>query len=135
MCKTDMPTYVCSVLGNMQRESITINPGRWQDGGGSGYGIVQWDPATKYLNWAAKNGYSEISLIGQIEYLVCSMQPGQGEWFDNGKGCYMPYSDFISSNNSISVLTEVFMWSYERPGVPALEQRILYAEYWGNYFR
>ena len=45
---------VCGMLGNMQAESA-INPGRWQsDRVGNmsgGYGLVQWTPATKYINW------------------------------------------------------------------------------------
>lgn len=41
---------ICAVLGNMQPESYTINPGKRQDYGGPGYGLVQWDPASKYLD-------------------------------------------------------------------------------------
>jgi len=125
---------ICATLGNLHYESATINPGKTQNGGPA-FGIAQWDPASKYTTWASNNGFSKNSLMGQLNYLVYSMQPGQGEWFDNDKGCYMSYSDFISSNAPISVLTEVFMWSYERPSVLALEQRISHAEYWGNYFR
>ena len=50
---------VCGMLGNMQRES-TINPGIWQnlDAGNTslGIGLVQWTPATKYLNWCTEQG-------------------------------------------------------------------------------
>ena len=49
---------IAAMLGNMQVES-TINPGLWQgfdefdyDGG---YGLVQWTPASKYIDWAASD--------------------------------------------------------------------------------
>ena len=124
---------ICAVLGNMQHESYTINPGRWQDGGGPGYGIVQWDPATKYLSWAAENGYADDSLIGQLEFLNISMQPGYGEWLQNPY-CYMTYKQFISSNESVDYLTKVFMHCYERPGDWQTSKRIRYANDWAKYF-
>lgn len=127
---------ICAVLGNMQHESISINPGRYQNGGGPGYGIVQWDPASKYLNWASANGYASDSLKGQLEFLDYSMQPGQGEWFKNSSypDMYLSYSEFICSDSSISYLTQVFTWSYERPSVPHIDERIRYAQYWNSYF-
>jgi len=128
---------IFAVLGNMEHESYDINPGKWQDGGGSGYGIVQWDPASKYLGWAAANGYAADSLTGQLEFLIYSMQPGRGEWFDNPNhpGYYLSSSAFISSTASVEYLTTVFMWSYERPGAPHLDRRINNALGWESYFR
>ena len=45
-----------AVLGNMYAES-TCNPGIWQNLDSSrtdlGFGLVQWTPSTKYINWAA----------------------------------------------------------------------------------
>ncbi len=124
---------ICATLGNMQHESVTINPGRGEDGGGGGYGLVQWTPASKYLDWASQNNYKKDSLPGQVEFLVYSMQPGQGEWLNNSNA-YLSYDQFIHSDASVAYLTEVFMWSYERPGVPHLDRRIECAEYWSNYF-
>ncbi len=126
---------ICAVLGNAQLESITINPGKYQDDG-PGYGIVQWDPAEKYLNSDYAKGYGATSLIGQVEFLNCSMQPGYGEWFEDTKHAeyYLAYDVFITSDLSVSYLTEVFLWSYERPSVTHLDERIAYAQYWDNYF-
>lgn len=125
---------ICAVLGNMEQES-TINPGFYQRDG-SAYGLVQWDPSTKYTNWATKNGYAYDSISGQLKYLVYSMQPGKGEWFKNSKHpeYYLSYSDFVTSNSSIDYLTVVFLHSYERAGVAKLENRIKYANYWSDYF-
>ena len=59
-----------------------------------------------------------------------------GEWFCNSAhpDYYLDYNTFITSNSSVSYLTEVFLWSYERPGVAHLDDRIAYAQYWYNYF-
>lgn len=75
-------------------------------------------------------------MVGQLKYLVQSMHPGQGEWFSNPKvkGYYLSYSNFITSNASVEYLTQVFLWSYERPAVAGTNQRIAYAEYWYRYF-
>lgn len=52
---------ISALLGNCQAES-TINPGRWQGdnvGVGPAYGIVQWDPFSKYINWIGVNNHPE----------------------------------------------------------------------------
>lgn len=50
-----------AMLGNIQTES-TINPGLWEsmDEGNLnvGFGLTQWTPASKYINWAGDNWYS-----------------------------------------------------------------------------
>ena len=127
---------IAATLGNMYAES-RINPAQYQNGGkGPGYGIVQWDPASKYLDWAEANGRGKASLLDQVDYLIYSMQPGNGQWFCHFKNSqyYMPYSDFIVSNADITYLTQVFLWSYERPSLPHTQKRIDSANYWFNYF-
>ena len=53
------PTAVCGMLGNMETES-TINPGIWQNLDDTnpelGYGLVQWTPSYKYINWCNQQG-------------------------------------------------------------------------------
>ena len=48
---------ICGMLGNIQSEGMT-QPGYWEGGHvgemSYGFGIVQWTPATKYINWAAQ---------------------------------------------------------------------------------
>ena len=125
---------ICATLGNMQQES-NINPGMTQRGGGA-FGIVQWDPATKYTTWAQNNGYAYSSMSGQLNFLIYSMQPGKGEWFKNREypDYYLPSSDFVCSNSSIDYLTAVFLYSYERAGTPNLQKRMEYALFWSEYF-
>ena len=127
---------ICAVLGNADYESNGINPGQWQGANGTGpaFGIVQWDPASKYRNWSSSNGYAYDSLEGQIRFLVESMQPGKGEWLPNHSsvpsGYSMTYNEFIKSTSSVTYLTGVFLYCYERAGVAALQTRIDRAEYW-----
>ena len=47
----------CGVLGNMESES-QFNPGIWQSTNNlsNGYGLVQWTPATVFLNYAKDQG-------------------------------------------------------------------------------
>ena len=125
---------IFAVLGNMQSES-TISPGRYQVNGGA-FGLVQWDPATKYTDWAVDNGYANDSVTGQLLYLINSMQPGQGEWFRNKNypAYYLPANEFICSNASVDYLTLVFLYSYERPRNPNVNLRKNNALYWSNYF-
>ena len=73
---------------------------------------------------------------GQIIYLNYSAQPAAGEWFNNSShsGYFLQFNDFKTSKSSVDFLTQVFLWSYERPSIPHLNQRIEYANYWYNYF-
>ena len=73
---------------------------------------------------------------GQLDYLNYSMRPGQGEWFRRPgySDYYLTYSNFISSNESVKFLTQVFFHSYERAGVPHMERRLEAAERWDAYF-
>lgn len=52
-------TAVAGLLGNMQSESGIIAD-RWESdivgNMSGGYGLVQWTPASKYINWANANG-------------------------------------------------------------------------------
>ena len=126
---------ICAVLGNMQQES-NINPGMTERGGGSGFGLVQWTPSTKYTNWADANGRRYNSILGQLRFLIVSMQPGAGEWFQNRNypDYYLSANEFICSTASTDYLTAVFLYSYERAGSPHLENRQAYARYWADYF-
>lgn len=127
---------IAALLGNIQEES-QMNPGAWQDKNNSGgYGLVQWDPASKFLNYAFKGRTPEQQIQDanylavknpkklmnlQLEYLLKTMQPGAGEWApDNAIDRYgankkFSYNEFITSNSTIEELTEVFVTHYERP--------------------
>lgn len=122
---------ICGLLGNATRES-TINPGRWQSDTplalNMGYGILQWTPATKYINWVGNNPESMDNNIRRIKYE-----------FDNNIQ-YIPttsyplsFQEYIKSNRDLDYLTRAWLYNYERAGVEAIDERIYWAIYWYEY--
>lgn len=121
---------VCGMLGNMQTES-SINPGIWQslDEGNmsGGFGLVQWTPATKYLNWADSLGLPRATIDSQlqrIEYEVVN----NIQWIHPS----MTFAEFSVSTDTPYNLAMLFLAHYERPADPDQPQRGIQAEYWFN---
>jgi hypothetical protein len=136
---------ICGMLGNMQYES-SINPGRWQsdDVGNTsmGYGLVQWTPATKYINWVGSGkDYStmdnnlariEYEVSNNIQYIASTSYPTPSTFREYTLSPLNPY-----------FLACVFAWNYERSYVvlygteeekEALrQQRGGAANYWYEY--
>lgn len=115
--------YVVSALaGNAWRESH-INPTLSQIGG-SAFGLFQWDGSRKtaLLNWLSDNGYDDTSPNGQMQYLVV-----EDDWIGTFDGISSLTEFLNSSSTDIASLTEAFCTCWERPGVPALEERIEFA--------
>lgn len=110
---------ISAILGNMQAES-SINPGRWQSDSvnwtAGGYGLVQWTPTTKYINWCTSKGYSDPSEIDHnVERIIWEVSYGD-QW---SKPSYSPYSmtfkQFTTSTDSVETLTKAFLLNYEKP--------------------
>lgn len=119
---------IAGVLGNMETES-TINPGIWQnlDSGNMslGYGLVQWTPATKYINWATSRGYDIGSMAGQIARIMYEVD-NNIQWIHPS----MTFSEFIVSNDTPYNLAGLFLAHYERPAEPDPVQRGKQANFW-----
>ena len=127
---------ICAVLGNMEKESY-LNPAQTElyypiDSNEHGYGLVQWDPARKYKNWARANNHSIYSGYWQVYFL--NNQSGGTEWIPT---THFPetYDQFKHSGQTLSYLTECFLRNYERASVATedLESRIEYANKWYRY--
>lgn len=116
---------IAAILGNMEAES-GINPGRWQDGSGPGFGLVQWTPPGKesyadtdnlddYLaSWCYKRGLDVYDIDSQLERIIWEK--------DNGKQYYKnhykyTFSEFIESVDDPYTLACAFAFDYERPGI------------------
>lgn len=124
---------ICGFLGNVSQES-SINPGRWQnDSPGNtnlGYGLVQWTPATKYINWVGNNPNFIDNNLRRIDYeYVNNIQYSETTSYP------ISFRDFINSNESVEYLTNAWLYNYERAGVPATEERLNWARYWQDYFK
>jgi len=110
---------ICGMLGNLQTES-TINPGIWQglnEGNISGgYGLVQWTPASKYINWANTNGYSYSEIDSQLQRILYEVE-NNIQWF-GGYSSAMTFKQFTQSTETPEYLADVFIKTYEHPADP-----------------
>ena len=120
-------------LGNIQSES-SINPGRWESDNignlSGGFGLVQWTPATNYINWATANGYARTDPQGQIEWIANVTGPA-GQWIPTS-AYPMSWDEYKVSTNSPEDLASAFLRNFERPGdIPGTEPgRRSQARFW-----
>lgn len=119
---------VCAIVGNWFRES-QVNPGIWESltVGSGGYGLGQWtgDRRVDLFNWLDDNGYQRGDGDGQIKYFFI-----ENDWQASSSSPlkFNTLEEFLTtSNTDIDALTETFMNAWERPGVPALEDRQAFA--------
>lgn len=126
---------ICGMLGNMEYES-TINPGRYGSNGTNTnvFGLTQWNPGTKYTNWAALNGYNSSTLMkGQLERILYEITApsSDGQWFGRSPYTGITFRDFTTSTDSAANLASVFRVNYENSGSGDSLRR-QYATNWFN---
>lgn len=106
------------VLANIGRES---GGGRWlsQRGGGSGRGLCQWTGprARSFEAWCAHHGVSSGSLEGNYGYLKFELS-----------GAYAACIAKLKRCATLESSTSSFCFSFEKPGIPALSDRV----HWGR---
>jgi LysM repeat protein len=122
---------IAALCGNMAHES-SLNPNIYEFGYNHsldrGYGLVQWTPASKYIDWANANGLpydkgdSQLARMDyevnqNIQWIADGLQRryGQGDKYD------FSFADFRANTGAYTVeeLTEAFMWNYEGPAYSA----------------
>lgn len=106
---------VAGMLGNMQYES-TINPGRHQVGSddSGGFGLVQWTPKKKLVEWLTSKGYQEDDMDGQLERILWEKE--NNEQYDKNKYKYT-FDTFSASLDDPYTLACAFAFDYERSWV------------------
>lgn len=125
---------VAGMLGNMQTES-TINPGIWQslDSGNTsmGFGLVQWTPATKLINWASGRDLDYTAMDTQLERIEYELANGIQ---------YYPTSSYPETFAQFKVSTKdpyylgmAFLANYERPAVSNQPKRGQQAQAWYEF--
>lgn len=128
---------IAGMLGNMQSES-SINPGRWQseDVGNTslGYGLVQWTPATKYLNWCTEASISDPSEMDSAISRIIYELENNIQWIAT-EDYNFSFSEFSKSTESAEYLASSFLKNYERAGIEVEETRRSNATYWFNYIK
>ena len=125
---------ISGMLGNMQRES-TINAGIWQnlDEGNTslGFGLVQWTPATKLIEWCENNGLDYTTMDAQLKRILYELDNGL-QWISTDTYT-MSFYEFTKSTDSPETLASVFLYNYERAGVSAEDERKTNARYWYDF--
>lgn len=124
---------IAGLLGNMEQES-TINPGIWQslnEGNTSGgYGLVQWTPATKFLDWCEAKGLDSTSMDAALTRLEWELANGLQYYpTDNYP---LSFSEFKTSRKDPYYLGMAFVHNYERPAT-ITEVRGTNAVKWYDY--
>lgn len=128
---------VAGMLGNMQTES-TINPGIWESlnagNMSGGFGLVQWTPASKYIDWANDRGLSYTELSSNLQRIKYEVE-NNVQWGNSSTGEPPPYNfeGFTKSTDTPYNLGLLFLKHYERPYDPNQPVRGTQANFWYNY--
>lgn len=126
---------ICALLGNMQQES-TVNPGLWenrkQGNRQGGFGLVQWTPASKYLDWCTKQNLTPSYMDSNLMRLQYEMD-NDLQWIPLRLYENISFREFAGNTEewSLETLTRCFMRCYERPSEQGelIEQRQAYARH------
>lgn len=132
---------MAGILGNIQRESF-INPGQQQIGSGgstsSGYGFIQWTPASVLISWCNSRGLNWYDGDAQCYRIKCEGEKKDGAggyWFGgklNGTRYNYSWSEFCQLTD-YEEACKAYLAQRERAGVSALDKRLEYASNWYNY--
>lgn len=128
---------IAGLLGNLQTES-TMNPAIWEslnEGNLSGgFGLVQWTPATKYLDWASSNGLTPELMESNLQRILYEVT-NNIQWGNDSLGNPPPYSfyEFTQSEEDPYTLGMLFLHHYERPLVYDQPNRGTQAEAWFTF--
>lgn len=106
---------ISGILGNMEAESA-LNPGRWQSdnvGVGPAYGLVQWDPWSKYTNWCADNNLNDPSeMDNNLARIIYELE--HNDQYYATEDYPLNFRAFTQSEESPYYLACAFAWNYER---------------------
>lgn len=122
------PYVAVAIIGNWKRESH-VNPGLWESltVGTGGFGLGQWTGTrrTALFEYLDSHGFARDDGNGQLEYFYV-----EEDWqaVSSRPLKFNSLPEFLASTSTdIAALTETFMWAWERPGVPELQERIDFA--------
>ena len=106
---------ICAILGNMSFES-TLNPLLDEVGGGSGYGLVQWTPKSKYIKLSKEIGmYKQYDTV-YAQLSVIDYEVTKGLQWIKTSDYDISFKDFVTdTTHSVEWLTGAWLRNYERP--------------------
>ena len=119
---------IAGILGNMQSESGIV-PDIWESGQigdlSVGYGLVQWTPASKFINWAQARGLDYTLLESQMQRIRWEIENNQ-QWIRPNQ----TFLQWATSVNDAYTAGIDFLTYYERPYNPNQPWRGTQAQEW-----
>lgn len=127
------------VLGNIEQESH-FNTSAVEAGSKAGFGLCQWTGGrrTQIENYAAFKGKDLSDENMQIEFMLGEMTPGGGaegyasDQFLSGYGYTRADWESATTPEDAAI---AFCWTFERPGVPMMENRTTAARKYYEEFK
>jgi hypothetical protein len=106
---------IAGMLGNMQSES-GIMPDIDEISGGGGYGLVQWTPKSKLVDWCSERGLDYRTIDSQCQRIQWEME-NNVQWFPNAERPDLPNISFkeFTQLKDIKSAAEYFIAFYEHP--------------------
>lgn len=128
-CASKYPTWtleaISAILGNVQSEGI-MNPSQWEYGYGMspdwGYGLVQWTPGSKFLNWCTENNLERTAMSSNIDRL--EYERSTGIQYYATASYNFSFTSFLTEEHTVDELARAWLYNYERPGDPAATESI-----------
>lgn len=118
---------ITGMLGNIHAESGTIADLDERSGGG-GYGLVQWTPKSKLVDWARALDLDHATLLTQCKRIQWELENAH-QFYATTTFPYT-FKEFSKSTKNPSYLAMVFMYNYERPYDLDQPHRAQYATSW-----
>lgn len=140
---------IIGTIVNISNES-TVNPQIWQriedPNEPQGYGLVQWTPASKLIDWCDARGLDYTDGDAQLQRINYEAQNGL-QW---GENIYLPdpampdlphyppltFAEYTQLDDAV-LATRYWLAYYERPGYAGMLSRYLSASYdvadWSRY--
>lgn len=116
---------IAALCGNAQSEGA-LNPNQWQYGYNKdpeqGYGLWQWTPATKFLNWCEENIYPKNDILHQVERL--EFERATGIQYYQTSAYPFSFTSFLEAEHTVDELARAWLYNYERPKDPASSEEI-----------
>ena len=118
---------IAGMLGNMQAESGIVADIE-ERGGGDGFGLVQWTPKSKLINWANSLNLDYKDLDAQCKRIQWELENSQQ--FYSTSTYPLSFRQYTQSTEDPGYLALVFLANYERPLNPNQPIRSTYASNW-----
>lgn len=131
---------IAAMCGNFAHEGV-MNPSQWQYGLGvgnldSGFGLGQWTPASKIIDFLSNAGLPNYSIPGQIARVSWESQNNE-QWITTSS-YPLSMTEFLISEEEPSYLASAWLYDWERPADPGATEEIrkdsadYYYELFGN---